>query len=245
MASRPPANHKAKKIISETGPINERYDRSEVRAIECHNIQGADAQHRAEGKCIEGNANVIGEDLTRSDLVCFVRGFPPMPMSFDVLGSPKRIDAGEFREVRIVARAKKCDRAEQKENTKRGGCITPGASKGPGKIPGNELSEPSPTLRIGPVNTAMSANYQAIQIVNQTWVARFRASNGQVGSSPPVDAAQLAHFFAMQPPQRHLIEAGQQLLESLPDGLALFDETIDGHLSLSIADFQLPFWLLC
>jgi len=235
------ANHKAKKIISETGPINERYDRSEVRAIECHDIQGADAQHRAEGKCIEGNANVIGEDLTRSDLVRFVGRFPPMPMSFDVLSPPKRVDPGEFREIRVVARARESDCPEQKKDPESRGCVTPGASKRLREIPGNEVAEPPPALRVSPVNTAMSTNYQAIQIVNQTRVARFCASNRQVGSSPPVDAAQLSHFFAMQTPQRHVIEACQQFLELLPDGLALFNETIDGHelnFRFQISDFR-------
>src|SRR5260370_34651138 len=90
-------------IVSEPGSINERYDRAKVRAVERHNVQSADAQHRSQGKRIEGDANVVGEDLTRSDLVRFVRRFPPMPMSLDVFRSPNGVDAGEFREIRIVA----------------------------------------------------------------------------------------------------------------------------------------------
>src|SRR5258708_471399 len=216
-------------IVSKSGSIDERYDCSKVRAIERHHIQSADAQHRSQGKGIEGDVNVISKDLTRRDLVRFVRRFPPMPMSLDVLRSPNRVDAGEFREIRIVTRAKESNGSEQKEDAESCGGITPGASKGLGEIPGDKVADPSPTLRVSPVNTAMSANYQAIKIVNQTRVARFRARDCQIGSSPPVNAAQLAHFFAMQPPQRHPIQACQQLLESLPDGLALFDETIDGH----------------
>jgi hypothetical protein len=42
----------------------------------------------------------------------------------------------------------------------------------------------------------------------------------------------------MQTPQRHEIESCQQFLEPLPDGLALFDETIDGH--LLIFDYRFP-----
>src|SRR6266404_5019391 len=187
------AHYKAKqKIVSEPGSINQRYDCSKVRAIKRHNIQGADAQHRSQGKCVEGNANVVGEDLTRSDLVRFVRRFPQMLMSLDVLRSPSRADAGEFREIRIVARAKESDGAKQKEDSESRGGITPGAPKRLWKIPGQEVADPSPALGVGPVNTAMSPNYQAIKIVNQTRIARFRARNGQIGSSPPVNAAQLA-----------------------------------------------------
>jgi hypothetical protein len=86
----------------------------------------------------------------------------------------------------------------------------------------------------------MSANYQAIEVVHQARVARFGASNCQIGSGPPVDAAQLAHFLSMQAPQRHPIEEIQQFLEPLPDCLSLFNETIYWHFSLPIADFQLP-----
>jgi hypothetical protein len=85
----------------------------------------------------------------------------------------------------------------------------------------------------------MSANYQAVKIVNQTRVTRFRARNSQVGSSPPVNAAEFPHLLAMESPQRHPIEAGQQFLESLPNGLALFDETIDGHLLICDCRFAI------
>jgi len=149
------ADNKAKqKIVSETGSVNEGYDGAKVRAIECHDIQGAESQHRSQRKCIEGHANVIGKDLTGSYLARFVRRFPPMAMSFDIFRTPKRIDSGEFREIRIVPSAKESDRPEQKKNAESGGGITPGSSKRLWKIPGDEVSEPSPTLRVSPVNTA-------------------------------------------------------------------------------------------
>ena len=98
-----------------------------------------------------------------------------MPMSFNILSSPKRIDAGKFREIGIVARDKESDRPEQKKDTESRGGVTPGSSKRLWKIPDDKVSEAPTTLRISPVNTAMSANYQAVKIVNQTRVARFRA----------------------------------------------------------------------
>src|SRR5258708_2591578 len=157
------AHYKAQEqIVSEPRSINQRYDRAKVGPIERHYIQSADAQHRSQGKGVERYANVIGEDLTRSDLARFVSRFPPMPASLDVFRSPNRVDAGEFREIRIVARAKEGDSTEQKKDA--GGCggITPGASKGLRKIPGYKVTDPSAALRVSPVNTAMSANYQAI-----------------------------------------------------------------------------------
>ena len=42
----------------------------------------------------------------------------------------------------------------------------------------------------------------------------------------------------MQLAQRHAVEKLQQLLEPLPDVLALADETIDRHVTLPIADFR-------
>jgi len=81
----------------------------------------------------------------------------------------------------------------------------------------------------------MSPNYQAIEIIDKSRVARFGARNRQIRSGPPIDAAQLSHFFAMQLAQGHAIEKLQQLLEPLPDVLAFVDETIDGH----VQDFEL------
>ena len=103
---------------------------------------------------------------------------------------------------------------------------------------GIEPDDPPQPITISPINPSMGPNYQAIQIIDESRVARFRASNCQIRSGPPVDAAQLAHFFAMQLTQSHAVEKLQQLLEPLPDVLALVDEAIDRHVTLPIANCQ-------
>src|SRR5205085_9027689 len=101
-----------------------------------------------------------------------------------------------------------------------------------------EPDDPPRPITTSPINPSMGPNYQAIQIIDESRVARCRASNCEIRSGPPVDAAQLAHFFAMQLTQSHTIEKLQQLLEPLPDVLALVDEAIDRHVPLPIADFR-------
>jgi len=121
-------------------------------------------------------------------------------MRFNVLCPPKRIDAGKLRKVRIVPRAKKSYGGEQKKNPESRGGVAPGASKRLREIASKEVTDAPAALGVSPLNTAMSANYQAVEIVHQTRVARFGARNGQVGSSPPVNAPQLSHLFTMQTP---------------------------------------------
>ena len=92
----------------------------------------------------------------------------------------------------------------------------------------------------------MSADYQAVQVINQPRIARFGPRDCQVRSRAPVDAPEFLHVFAVQLAQRHPVEKLQQVLESLPNILALVDEAIDGHESIAnfelrISEFQ--FWI--
>ena len=144
-------------------------------------------------------------------------------------------DAGKLRKFRIVTRAKKRDRREYDEHRKRSRRVAPGAPEGLREVMRKEPARPRKPVTIGPINPSMSPNYQAIEIIDKSGVARFGARNRQIRSGPPIDAAQLAHFFAMQLAQGHAIEQLQQLLEPLPDVLAFVDEAIDGHLQ----DFEL------
>src|SRR6267142_1693881 len=234
------AHHGAAGMVAKSGAIGERDDCSKHRAVVGQEVQGADTEHRPQGKCIKRYPNIIGKDLGRADLVSVVEAFPPMDSIVDYRFAEERTDSRELRIVGIVPRAKKSNRSEDQKDTESSGRVAPGASKRLRKILGKEVADPPAALRVSPVNTAMSANYQTIEIVDQTRVARFRAGNRQVGCSPPVDAAQLAHFFAMQSPQRHSIEEIKQFLEPLPDGLAFIDKTINRHFRFPIANFRLP-----
>ena len=106
------------------------------------------------------------------------------------------------------------------------------------EIAREEVADALTALGIRAINATVSADHQAIEVIDQTWVPRFRPRDRQVGGGPPVDATQLAHLFAVQLAQRHPVEQMQQLLESLPDVFALADEPVVGH--EAIANCQLP-----
>jgi hypothetical protein len=84
----------------------------------------------------------------------------------------------------------------------------------------------------------VSADHQAVEVINQPRIARLGAGNCQIRGGPPVDATQLTHLFTVQLAQGHPVEQLQQLLESLPDIFALADEPVAGH--EANADCQLP-----
>ena len=149
-------------------------------------------------------------------------------------------DAGKLRKFRIATRAKKRDRREYHEHRECGRGVAPGAPEGLRKVMRKEPDRSRKPVTIGPINSSMSPDYQAIEVIDKARVARFGARNRQIRSGPPIDAAQLAHFFAMQLAQGHAIEKLQQLLEPLPDVLAFVDEAIDGHVTLPIANCQFP-----
>src|SRR6266511_1885029 len=107
------ADYEAKEIVSETGPIGESNDGAKHRAVERQNVKSPDAEHRPHGKRVEGDANVIGEDLGGSDLVGVVKAFPPVFSVINYRLTEKWTDSRELRKIRVVASAKKSDRAEQ------------------------------------------------------------------------------------------------------------------------------------
>jgi len=66
----------------------------------------------------------------------------------------------------------------------------------------------------------MRSNHQAVEIVDQPRIARLSPRDRQIGRGAPIDAPEFAHFFAVQPPQRHVIDAMQQFFQSLPQSYA-------------------------
>ena len=94
---------------------------------------------------------------------------------------------------------------------------------------GEELADSLAALCISTVNPAVRANDQAVEIVNQSRVARFRSGNRQVRCRASINSSQLLYLFAMELAQRHAVEELEQFLEPLPDVFALVYEFIDGH----------------
>src|SRR5262245_638867 len=103
-----------------------------------------------------------------------------MLLGFNHLGAPKRIDAGKFREIRVMPRTKKGNSRKQNEDSKSGCGITPGAAEGDGKIAREKIPDHLPALRIRPVDAAVRANYQAVQIIDQAGIPRLSTRNCQV-----------------------------------------------------------------
>src|SRR5687767_16006490 len=91
----------------------------------------------------------------------------------------------------------------------------------------------------------MSANHEAVELIDQARVARLSAGDCEIRSSAAIDAPQLPHLFAAQPAKRSGIEQREQLFQALPGGFMVVDESIAGHNRLAIAingiaDCQLP-----
>src|SRR5205807_1454897 len=225
-------------IISKASSISQCEDRSEHCAIEGDHVESAEAEDRSQSKRIESHANVVREDLARAYLIRFVQIFPPMRAMVDYDFAKEGTNTGEFRKIRIVPRSEKSNRGEQPEDRECGRGIAPGAPKRPREIAREKVANALAAFRIRAINPSMSANHQAIQIINQSRVARLSTGDRQVRSGAAIDAAQLAHLFPMKLSERHTIEKLQQLFEPLPDCLAFLDEAIDGHCSLPIADFR-------
>jgi hypothetical protein len=73
------------------------------------------------------------------------------------------------------------------------------------------------------------ANYEAVQVVDETRIARLGARDREVRGSATIDAAQLANLLTPETSQRGGIKQLQQLLLSLPGVFALCDESILRH----------------
>ena len=116
--------------------------------------------------------------------------------------------------------------AKTENETKR---VAPGATKRLRQFASEETANSFTALRVGAIDAAVRANHQTVQIVDQTRIARLRARDGEIGSGATIDAAQFAHFVALQTPQRSAVEQLEQILEPLPGVLALVDEAIGRH----------------
>ena len=107
----------------------------------------------------------------------------------------------------------------------------PRAAKSLRKLAREKTPDAFAALRIGLIDAAMRTDDETVEIIDQTRVARFSARDGKVRCGAPVNAAELANFFRLQPSQGAVIEQFQQVFESLPGVFALFDEAVGRHIS--------------
>ena len=69
------------------------------------------------------------------------------------------------------------------------------------------------------------ARDEAVDVVDETRVARLGPRDGEVGGRAPVDAPQLAHLVASEAAQGRAFEQREQVFEALPGVSALAYET--------------------
>src|SRR5439155_12555046 len=207
------AHDKSSEVIAEARAIGEREDSAGVKAKVSGPKKRPDTQQRSERKFISGDANIVSENGGGLDLVGLIDLFPPANPGFDSVAH-SRAHVCQLREIRIAARGEKTKRSEKKKDQCSSRGITPGATESLRKVACKEIPNATAALRISPINAAMSANHQTVQIIDQPRVAGFRPSNGEIRSRAAIDATQFAHLVALQSPQRHLIETLEQFLES-------------------------------
>src|SRR6266496_1694755 len=222
------ADDKSGEVITEACAIGEREDSACVKAKVGGPKKGPDTEQRSEREFIRRNANVVSENGGGLDLVGLVNLLPPTNPGFDPVAH-SRADGCQLREIRIAPRSEKTERSEKKKDHSRSRGVTPSATERLRKIARKEIPNAPPSLGVGAINTAMGANHQAIEIIDQPRVAGFGPSNCEIRSRAAIDAPQLAHLVALQATQCHLIETLKKFLESLPDGLAFIDEAIQRH----------------
>ncbi len=72
------SHHECRQVVAKSGAISQRQNRAHHRAVESQNVERADAQERSQRERVESHANVVRENLARTDLVRFIQVFPPM-----------------------------------------------------------------------------------------------------------------------------------------------------------------------
>jgi len=123
-----------------------------------------------------------------------------MRFGFDYGFAKRRIDADQFGELDVVTRRDKAKEAEDKKNEERNEGVAPGAAERLRQLVCEVVENLLAALRVGAIDATVGANDEAVEVVNQTRIARLGAGDGQVGSGATVDAAEFAHLFAVQAP---------------------------------------------
>ena len=140
-----------------------------------------------------------------------------------------------------MARSNEGNRSEQPEDSKSHRGVAPRPPKRARKFIRKEVRDTPAALGIRAVDAAVRANDEAVEIVDEPRITRLSPRDREVRCRATIDAAQLAHLFAVQLAQRHPIQKLKQIFKPLPDVLALVDEAIQGHCQLPIANFRFAF----
>ena len=78
----------------------------------------------------------------------------------------------------------------------------------------------------GPVDLAVSADHEVVEIIDEFGVAGFGAGGREVGRRPTVKFTELPHFHPGQAPYGSAVEHGQQVFESLPVVLVVIEKAV-------------------
>jgi glutamate formiminotransferase len=222
-------HHERHQIIPETGSISQRQHGRDIRAVISKIKKCSDSKRRAKCERVDRDHDVVGHDQAGALLVSFVELLPPMRFGFNYRFAKPRIDADYFGKLGIVTRRDKAKDGEDKKDEERRESVAPGPPKRLRQFASEVVEDLLAALRVGAIDAPVSANNEAIEIVNQTRIARFGTGYGKVRRGATVDAAQFAYLFAVQATQRRMVEQLQQLLQPLPGIPALVDESILRH----------------
>ena len=99
-------------------------------------------QHGAECERVDRDHDVVGHDRAGALLVRFVESFPPGRFGFNIEFAKSRVDADQFRKLRIVMCAYKTeDRRRLRKTEKRKKRVAPGATEGLWQFTSKESGE--------------------------------------------------------------------------------------------------------
>src|SRR5438445_9864136 len=112
------------------------------------------------------------------------------------------------------------------KNAERDRHIHPVAAKRPREILGEKPGDKVHALALSAVNTAVSPNDEAVEIVYQLWVAGLGACRRKIGRRAAIKLSKFAHFHPRQSAQVCTIQHREQVFEPLPLVFALVEERI-------------------
>src|SRR5262245_52559369 len=214
-------------------PVSEyqRVDGAELQRGRSQRVYGADDREDADRKCYKADADIIGNNIRRSDRRLFVQILPPFFMIFDLLDDWAR-QVSEVGEIFVAPGRKQREERYGDEAQKDRERIARSSPKDRGEIIKVEVQDGARALRFVAIDQPVRANDKVVQVIDYPLVARFDASDGQVGGGPPVTASKFTHLFATQTAQpARRMSLINQLLQPLPTGFAFLDKVF-GHFEI-------------
>src|ERR1043165_4263652 len=187
--------------MAKPGVVSQRQHRSDVGAVESKKQKRADSESCAECERVDRDANVVSHDHARAFLVSLVEAFPPGRFGFNVRLTKCRLHADKLRELRIVTSGDKTEDRKDREDREREKGIAPRAPERLRQLVSKKPADAFAALRVSTIDATMRADNEAVQIVDETRIARLGARDGEIGSSATIDAPQLANLFTVQTTQ--------------------------------------------